>query len=314
MAKPSSIVVIGSSNTDMVIRTQRIPSPGETILGGDFFMNPGGKGANQAVAAARLGGQVCFICKTGDDLFGRKAIEQFLKEGIDTRFVQVDDRNPSGVAMISVDPAGENAIVVAPGANAALDAASLLPAAGCIAAAGMLLLQLEIPLQTVEYAISLAGRKGVYTCLNPAPAFPLPDKLLAAFDMITPNQKEASLLSGIGVENHQDARRAARNLRERGAKSVLITLGAEGVLVLDGEIFTFLEAYPVLAVDSTAAGDIFNGALVVGLAEGMSVEEAAGFACAASAISVTRPGAQSSAPYRREVDKFRKEHPGAGHR
>lgn len=296
------ILVIGSSNTDMVIKANRLPGPGETILGGTFFMNPGGKGANQAVAAARLGGNVTFICKTGNDIFGRQAAELFKKEGINTDHLLSDATHPSGVALITVDNNAENCIVVASGANANLSTADV--AKEVIEQSSIVLMQLEIPLDTVKYVASTASKKGIKVILNPAPAYELADELLANISVITPNEKEAEMLTGIKIDNIESARLAALKLKERGVESVIITLGDNGALLLHEDIFTHIPAFAVEAVDTTAAGDVFNGALVVALSEGKNLLEATTFACKSSAISVTRLGAQSSAPYKSEVDEF----------
>lgn len=299
-----SILVVGSSNTDMVIRTEHLPAAGETVIGGTFFMNPGGKGANQAVAIARLGGEVAFVCKTGSDLFGREAHELFNREGIDTSYVFSDPTNPSGVALITVDTRAENCIVVAPGANACLTPDDLLASAEAFDSADIVLLQLEIPMETVEAAALLARAKGKRVVLNPAPASPLSEQLLAAIDLITPNETEAEAIANLKITDERSARAAAEKIVEMGVRNVVITLGAKGALVFDGRRHEMIPACRVRAVDTTAAGDIFNGALVVALSEGRSLTDAARFAAKASAIAVTRIGAQSSAPYRTEVDLF----------
>lgn len=296
------ILIAGSSNTDMVIKTSRIPVPGETVIGGTFFMNAGGKGANQAVAAARLGGNIVFICKTGDDIFGQQAKALFNKEGIDTRFVLTDELHPSGIALITVDEKAENSIVVASGANAALHPPDLKNAEPAIAEAAIILMQLEIPVATVAYLASIAERKKTTLILNPAPACELTDALLSKVSIITPNETEAEKLTGIKVTDHASAALAAQVLKEKGIATVIITMGAQGVLLFHKNKFTHIESVKLEAVDTTAAGDVFNGALAVALAEGKEMEAAVSFACKAAAISVTRLGAQASAPYRNEVD------------
>lgn len=298
------IVVVGSSNTDMVIKAGRLPAPGETVLGGTFMMNAGGKGANQAVAAARLGGNVAFIAKTGDDIFGKQAIDLFKQEGIDTGYIIPDAENPSGVALITVDANGENCIVVASGANAALKPADLQKAKHIIENAALVLIQLEIPIETVAYVVNLAAENGVKVVLNPAPAALLPDELLRKVAIITPNETEAGLLSGIKVTNRESAEAVARLLAAKGIETVIITMGAEGALLLhDGECH-FFEAPVCNAVDTTAAGDVFNGALAVALFNGKSILEAVPFAIRAASVSVGRMGAQSSAPYLHELNAF----------
>lgn len=295
------ILVIGSSNTDMVIKTAQLPVAGETILGGTFFMNPGGKGANQAVAAARLGGDVTFICKTGNDIFGRQSKQLFEDEGIHTPYVFSDPDHPSGVALITVDQNAENCIVVAPGANATLSVQNIEEAEEVIEQADIVLIQLEIPIETVVYAVQVAAAKGKKVILNPAPACKLPDALLSNVSVITPNETEAEMLSGIEVNDIESARKAAQVIRNKGVETVIITLGKEGALLLHDEEFTHIPAIKVDAVDTTAAGDVFNGAFAVALGENRSILEAIAFACKASAISVSRLGAQSSAPYRNEI-------------
>ena len=300
----SKILVIGSSNTDMAICTGHLPLPGETVIGGTFFMNPGGKGANQAVTVARLGGRVSFICKTGSDIFGHQANQLFNEEGIDTSYVFSDTKNPSGVALITVDTDAENCIVVAPGANAHLTPNDLKRSAEAVEAADIILLQLEIPMQTVEAAAAMAYRLGKKVVLNPAPASKLSAGLLETLYAITPNETEAEAISGIRITDEHTAEEAARKIASMGVCNVIITLGAKGALVFDGEHCEVVPAYKIQAVDTTAAGDVFNGALVVALSEGRTLPEAVRFACKASAISVTRSGAQNSVPYRTEVDVF----------
>lgn len=299
------ILVVGSSNTDMVIRTEHLPAPGETVIGGTFFMNPGGKGANQAVAVARLGGRVAFICKTGNDIFGRQACELFDAEGIDTTYVFSDPQHPSGVALITVDTRAENCIVVAPGANACLTPEDIRLSSEAFDAANLVLLQLEIPMETVEEAAFTARAKGKTVILNPAPASALSERLLRAVDLITPNESEAEAITGVKITDEASALAAAEKLVGMGVGNVIVTLGAKGALVYNGQAHAMVQACKVQAVDTTAAGDIFNGALVVALSEGRPLVEAAQFAAKASAIAVTRIGAQSSAPYRTEVDLFR---------
>ena len=267
-------------------------------------MTPGGKGANQAVAVARLGGRVTFVCKTGSDIFGHQACQIFMEEGIDASFVFSDTKNPSGVALITVDDRAENCIVVAPGANAHLTVEDLHRSVRAIEAADIVLLQLEIPMETVEEAAVMAHRLGKKVVLNPAPASELSSRLLGSLFAITPNETEAEKISGIRITDEASAEYAARRIASMGVRNVIVTLGVRGALVFDGEHCERIPAYEMQAVDTTAAGDIFNGAFVVALSEGRSLPEAVRFACKASAISVTRVGAQSSAPYRTEVDIF----------
>lgn len=264
-------------------------------------MNAGGKGANQAVAAARLGGNITFIVKLGDDIFGRQALQLFKDEGIDTTMVMTDVHNPSGVALITVDAKGENCIAVASGANAALLAADLVNIDAAIAGADIILMQLEIPLETVGFIAAKAKLQGKKVIVNPAPAAELSDALLTNISIITPNQTEAEMLTGIEVNDDISAIEAAVALNKKGIEHVIITLGANGALVYSNNEYQTIKAPKVTAVDTTAAGDVFNGALAVALAEGTDVFTAAEFACKAAAISVTRLGAQASAPYRREI-------------
>jgi len=299
---PSSIVVIGSTNTDMVIMSEHLPAPGETILGGNFFMNPGGKGANQAVAAQRLGGNVTFIAKTGNDIFGERSARLFKEEGINTDFLLTDPVNPSGVALITIDKNAENTIVVASGANATLSSADIEPATDVIKNAAIVLMQLEIPLDTVLYAAELAATNGAKVILNPAPACPLPDALFQHISIITPNETEAEMLSGIRVTDIESAKAAALALRNKGVDTVIITLGAKGAFINNAEMELLIPSPVVKAVDTTAAGDVFNGALAVALSEGYALTDAINFGCNAAAISVTRLGAQAAAPYRHEID------------
>ena len=264
-------------------------------------MNPGGKGANQAVAAARLGGHVTFICKTGNDIFGKKSAEIFENEGIDISYLLEDAGNPSGVALITVDDNGENTIVVASGSNGTLSRADIEHSKNVIENAAVVLMQLEIPIDTVLFVAETARSKDVKVILNPAPACKLPDSLLKNISIITPNEKEAEMLTGIPVNSIDSAKDAAKALAAKGIETVIITLGQKGALVYDGNEFEHVKSVEVKAIDTTAAGDIFNGALAVALNEGMYLREATAFACKAAAISVTRKGAQSSAPYKKEL-------------
>lgn len=297
----SKILVVGSNNSDMVIKADRLPKAGETILGGTFFMKPGGKGANQAVAAARLGGQVTFISKIGNDIFGRQAVELFEEEGIDTSHIFSDPDHPSGVALITVDKHAENCIVVASGANATLLPNNLSNLKDVIANAGLVLMQLEIPLETVEYVTNIAYKARVNVILNPAPAQPLSDELLKMLHVITPNRVEAEMLTGVKVENLASAKLAAEMIRKKGVKHVIITLGTDGALLLNDSGFTLIPADKVTPVDTTGAGDVFNGALAVALCEEQPTDNAVLFACKAAGNSVTKLGAQASAPYRKEL-------------
>ncbi|AFK01940.1 ribokinase [Emticicia oligotrophica DSM 17448] len=296
------IYVIGSSNTDMVVKSEKLPVAGETILGGTFLMNAGGKGANQAVAAAKLGANVTFVSKVGDDIFGKQAIQGFQKEGINTNFVFTDAENPSGVALILVDAKGENSIAVASGANGNLQISEVAKAIEQISANDIVLLQLEIPIPTVEFAIKKCSENGAKVILNPAPAQKLNENIFKFLEIITPNETEAELLTGIKVTDLESAKHAAEVLHQKGVKNIIITLGSRGAYLYNTNTNLLISAPQVQAVDTTAAGDVFNGALAVALSEGNEMEQAINFACKAAAISVTRMGAQASAPLRSEIN------------
>jgi ribokinase len=295
------ICVIGSSNTDMVVKSNRIPGPGETILGGTFFMNAGGKGANQAVAAARLGGEVMFVARIGNDVFGQEAKRNFQTEKINTRFVHTDDKFPSGVALINVDEHGENSIAVAPGANGQLNEHQIDEALDALTGPTIVLLQLEIPVTTVEHAIRKASKAGHRIILNPAPAQPLSKNIFPYLSILTPNETEAGLLTGIDTSNRTGIITAASTLRQWGVETVIITLGDQGVYVHAPDRPFFAPAPRVQPIDTTGAGDCFNGALAVALAEGQHLDQAVTFACSAAAQSVCRMGAQQAMPYRHEL-------------
>lgn len=303
------IVVVGSSNTDMIVQVSRIPRPGETIIGGQFTMAAGGKGANQAVAAARAGGTVHLIARVGNDMFGEGAIQGFRRDQIEVEHVFKDQQAPSGVALIFVAADGENSIAVASGANARLSPADVHAARTAITNASALVMQLETPLETVTAAAGIAHSVGVRVILNPAPAQHLDDALLHKISILTPNESEAELLTGIPVQDEIGARKAATALQAKGVRTVLITLGSRGAFVADGGVQQLVPAFKVQPVDTTAAGDVFNGALAVALAEGHPILEAVRFASAAAAISVTRLGAQPSAPTRTEIEAFLEAHP-----
>ncbi|MBL7744515.1 MAG: ribokinase [Chitinophagaceae bacterium] len=294
------IAIIGSSNTDMVVRSKTLPKPGETVLGGTFLMNAGGKGANQAVAAARLGGHVTLVAKVGNDIFGKQSVEGFKRENIDTGYVFVDDETPSGIALIMVNEDGENSIVVAPGANGQLLPADIEQVKD-ISAAEIILMQLEIPIETIEAVVRKAKQNKQKVIINPAPAQKLRDELLNGLFLITPNETEAKLLTGIKVEDEITASRAAEIFLSKGVQNVIITLGKQGAYFQSRDLRFKTDAPGVKAVDTTAAGDTFNGALVVAITEKMEWEQAVQFAVNAASISVTRIGAQASVPYRKEI-------------
>jgi len=302
--KTPRIVVIGSLNTDMVIHGARIPEPGETVLGGRFLMNQGGKGANQAVAAARLGADVSFVGMVGRDVFGDEAIASLEREGIDARHVYQEGGESTGVALIVVDEAGENRISVASGANLALSPREVLLAEPMIREADLVMLQLEVPLDTVIFAARLARKHGVPVLLNPAPATALTSALLECVDWITPNENEAERLSGLSVHGESGALAAARKLLFQGARHVIITRGAQGVLIVDHRREETIPAVSVKVMDTTAAGDAFNAGLAYALARGESLRKAAHFGCRVAALAVQRAGAQASLPYAHEVESF----------
>lgn len=295
------VLIIGSSNTDLVVHSDRLPKPGETVLGGTFFLNPGGKGANQAVAAARLGKDITFCCKTGEDSYGKDAKTLFDKEGLDTRYVFSTPDVPSGVALITVDSRAENCIVVASGANQCITPEDIDKIKD-FSRYSLILVQLEIPMETVSHIAALAKKHGIPLILNPAPAQALPREVLDATSIITPNETEAELITGISIVDDSSAVEAARALRGKGVETAIITMGARGALVHNGTMTEFVPAFPTEAVDTTAAGDVFNGALAVALDEGKPLREAVVFASAAASIAVSRRGAQASAPTRKEVE------------
>jgi ribokinase len=302
--RAQSIVVVGSSNTDMIIRVPRIPRAGETLLGGEFFTAAGGKGANQAVGAARAGGKVTLVARVGRDAFGDQAIAGLRRDGIDVSCVFRDRLTASGVALIFVAKDGENSIAVAGGANAKLSPADVKKATRAIRSAALLVAQLETPLATVTAAAEVAAKAGVRVILNPAPARPLANSLLKLISILTPNETEAELLTGIKVTDEAGAAKACAKLRSRGVRTVILTLGERGAFLADADGQRLVPGFKVKTVDSTAAGDIFNGALAVALAEGKTVLDAVRFANAAAALSVTRLGAQPSAPTRADIAKF----------
>ncbi len=294
------IVVIGSSNTDLVIQVPHFPTAGETVLGDDFMVARGGKGANQAVAAARLGADVTFITRLGRDSFGEAALAACQVEGISTEFISFDAQKASGVALIMVDQHGENVIGVAAGANNTLTPADVFAAEAAIQAADCVLLQLEVPLIVVETAVALANKHNVRVILNPAPAKPLPPTLLQAIDILTPNETEAAIL---GLFDPEQAA-GLLSLDRVGIKIIVMTLGSKGALLISAAQHKEIPAYPIDVVDTTAAGDAFNGALAVAIANGRSLPDAVDFANAAGALAASKAGAQPSLPTLAEVEKL----------
>lgn len=303
MEKPK-VVVVGSSNTDMVTKLERLPIPGETLIAKGFIMAAGGKGANQAVATARLGGEVTFVARVGTDIFGEQAVQNFQKEGIITDFIVKDNENPSGVALIFVDQEGENCIAVASGANSKLSPEDVTAAKEKIKDAKVLLLQLETPLETVRYAARLASEAGAKVILNPAPARELDEALLNLITILTPNESETELLTGVKVEDERSAKEAAEILRKKGVANLIITMGTKGSFLVTEEQAILIPTKKVKAVDTTAAGDAFNGALAYAIAEQKPLEEAVRFANLTGAFSATKLGAQPSMPTLDELHQF----------
>lgn len=300
-------MVVGSINMDLVGKTERMPRGGETLRGSDFRLVPGGKGANQAVAVARTGGQVKMLGRVGNDVFGHQLVEKLQENNVDTRMVKATEGVPTGVAIILVDAAGENSIVVVPGANDRVSPSDVEEARAVLEGAQSILVQLEIPLETVQAVIAVAKNAGVPVILDPGPAQPLAREILAGVDIITPNEHEAQVLTGEKLENMADARRIAETLVTRGVKTVILKLGDEGAILAQAGHVEHIPAHKVKAEDTTAAGDSFAGGLAVALAEGCSIRDAVLFANAVGALSVTKMGAQSSIPTRAEVDAFLQE-------
>lgn len=298
------VTIVGSFNMDLSVRTPRMPVPGETLLGGPFTTGPGGKGANQAVAAARLGADVSMLVKLGQDVFGNQAAENLIREGINPETILRTDQTHTGVAFIIVDNTGENLIVVAGGANNQITPEDVERARTTLTSADILLTQLEIPMETVAYAVKIAHDAGVKVVLNPAPGQPLSPDLLQRIDILTPNETEAQTITGLPVTNVAEAEEAGRHLLRSGVKAAVITLGSKGSLVVTAEGSTLVPGRSVKVVDTTGAGDAFSGALVVALGEGKGLVEAAAFANAAAALQVTKPGTSPAMPYRDEVLAF----------
>lgn len=287
----------------MVVRSERLPRSGESVIGGGFMMAGGGKGANQAVAVARMGHRVLFAAAVGNDMFGDAAVAAYKRFGIDTTYIARKD-TPSGVALIMVDAAGQNSISVALGANNTLTVEDVMPALEQVESGDIVLLQLEIPMETVDACVAVAAAKGARVVLNPAPAAVVSEHTLSKLYLITPNQTEAQTLTGVDVTDEATAQLAAQVLVSHGVERVVITMGSAGAYLYEEGKGVLIPACKVSAVDTTAAGDVYNGALCAALAEGQSLQDALKFATKASAISVTRVGAQPSVPTREEVDNF----------
>jgi ribokinase len=295
------ILVIGSSNTEMIFLAPGIPAAGETILGSSFSMSPGGRGLNQAIATARAGGKVVYIGRTGNDLFGEQVIKVLQQDKIDTSYLIKDKTMASGVSSIVVDARGESGITITPGANVNLSDKDLLKARSVIRSSDIVLLQLDIPIETVRFAADLARSAGARVILNPAPALPVSDELLKSISILTPSASQAEILTGITITDERSAELAGRILLERGLNRVIITLRSKGAMVIDNGGAEHVPGFELQSVDSSVVNDVFNGALVVALAEGKNFYEAVLFANAAAAISTSRQGALSSIPYRQEI-------------
>jgi len=300
----NKVVVVGSYNTDLTIKAQRIPRAGETIIGGVYTEGGGGKGANQAVAAARAGADVSFIARVGNDSFGDAGTKRLSNEMIKTKYILRDDEASTGVAFIVVDKQGENCIVVASGANAKLSQADIELASEEISSASVLLVQLESPIETIRAAIKKARKSGTIVILNPAPALTLSKELLRDVEIITPNKVEAEMITGIKVTDEESMRLIAEEFFMSGVKNVIITLGSKGIFTAFQSDMEFLPSYKVDPVDTTGAGDVFSGSLAAFISEGMPIYDAAKMAIAASAMSVMKIGALDSAPHRNEIEKF----------
>jgi ribokinase len=290
------IVVVGSANMDMVVRCKRFPRPGETVLGTAFNMFPGGKGANQAVAASKLGADVHFIGKMGADLFRARLLESLIGDGVHTEHILEDPTEPTGVAMISVDGTGENEIVVVSGSNMRLMPAEIEAQRALIRTADVLLLQLEVPIETVHTAARIGQEEGCTVVLNPAPASSLPDGICDSVDYLTPNESEASILTGIEVTDKASAEQAGWILIDRGARSVVITLGEAGAVLVEPARTKLFPAVRTTVVDTTGAGDAFNGALAFALASGYGIDDAIDLGNRVASYSVSHDGAQTSLP------------------
>jgi ribokinase len=304
MANAPRICVVGSANVDLTFRTPKLPRPGETLAGHAFHLGMGGKGANQAVAAVRLGAKVSLVANVGHDSFGHKAISHYRAAGIDTTFVRIDQQRPTGTAVVIVDDQAENCIIVVAGANGSLSPEDVREAASTIRDAALLLCQLETPLDATLEAFRLARAGGVRTVLTPPPATDLPEELFRLCDFCVPNESEVELLTGRKVKNLADAESAARELRNRGVRTVVVTMGVQGALLFDGNGATHVPAVTVEAVDPTGAGDAFTAALAVSLAEGHLLQDAARRASVVAALTVTRIGTQAAFPLRAEVEEW----------
>ncbi|WP_053955481.1 ribokinase [Inediibacterium massiliense] len=299
------ITVIGSMNMDLVANVDHMPKTGETIIGKSFEEIPGGKGANQAVAMARLGGQVNMIGKLGDDGFGKTLLKGLQKDEISVEGVQIEENTPSGVALITVSKEAHNSIIVVPGANFKLKKEDIDRNIQIIKESDFLVLQLEVPIDTVKHSLKRAKDLGVYTILNPAPAQKLDKSIIENVDLLIPNETELEILSGIEINNEEDVIKASKSLIEKGVESLIVTLGEKGSMYIDEKGFKKFKAHKVKAVDTTAAGDSFIGGVCVSLSEGKTIEEAIGYGSKVGALTVTKKGAQSSLPYKEEIEALK---------
>lgn len=299
-----NICVIGSLNMDLVVNVDTMPKPGQTIIGSNFKEVPGGKGANQAVAMARLNGNVSMIGKVGEDGFGQTLINSLKNDKVDTTYIQTS-KGATGVALITVDKNAQNSIVVSPGANFEVKEDDIDNNIEAIKNSDIVVLQLETPLNTIKYALNKAKELNKYTILNPAPAVKLDDEIIKNVDLLTPNETELEIISGVSIETEEDIQKAAQIMIEKGVKELIVTLGSKGSLYINKEKSMFKKAYKVEAVDTTAAGDSYTGALAVALSQDKNIEDAMDFASKVGALSVLKEGAQSSLPILEDVKNFR---------
>ena len=299
-----NICVIGSLNMDLVVNVDTMPKPGQTIIGSNFKEVPGGKGANQAVAMARLNGNVSMIGKVGEDGFGQTLINSLKNDKVDTTYIQTS-KGATGVALITVDKNAQNSIVVSPGANFEVKEDDIDNNIEAIKNSDIVVLQLETPLNTIKYALNKAKELNKYTILNPAPAVKLDDEIIKSVDLLTPNETELEIISGVSIETEEDIQKAAQIMIEKGVKELIVTLGSKGSLYINKEKSMFKKAYKVEAVDTTAAGDSYTGALAVALSQDKNIEDAMDFASKVGALSVLKEGAQSSLPTLEDVKNFR---------
>lgn len=299
-----NICVIGSLNMDLVVNVDAMPKPGQTIIGSNFKEVPGGKGANQAVAMARLNGNVSMIGKVGEDGFGQTLINSLKNDKVDTTYIQTT-KGSTGVALITVDKNAQNSIVVSPGANFEVKEEDIDNNIKAIENSEIVVLQLETPLNTIKYALNKAKELNKYTILNPAPAVKLDDEIIKNVDLLTPNETELEIISGVSIETEEDIQKAAQIMIEKGVKELIVTLGSKGSLYINKEKSMFKKAYKVEAVDTTAAGDSYTGALAVALSQDKGIEDAMDFASKVGALSVLKEGAQSSLPTLEDVKNFR---------